>query len=142
MRQVKRWRYYCDHCRKAGGSKGPMVSHEAGCTNNPNRACRVCELAAFDAAPLLELVEFVKSRAVWHYHDEDGDRYHGEVDSATIGELRTLADGCPVCMFAAMRQGKVFPKAGDDKFDLKTEMVDVWKTVNENRYEGVALYAY
>jgi hypothetical protein len=135
MRQIKRWRYYCDHCRKAGGSKGHMVAHEAGCTANPTRVCGICALAAFDAAPLPELIAFVGSRATWHSHDPEGDRYHGTIDKAALAELRTLADGCPVCMFAAMRQGKVFLAGDLPEFDLKAEMGEVWPIVNEARAE-------
>lgn len=135
MRQVKRWRYYCDHCRKAGGSKGHMVSHEAGCTANPARVCGVCNLAAFDAAPLSELIDFVRSRATWISHDPEGDSYHGTIDAAALQELRTLAGDCPVCMFAGLRQSKVFPAGDLPKFDLKAEMRAVWPIINDARSE-------
>lgn len=42
MRQKKAWRYYCDHCNKAGGHAGHMRTHEQHCTSNPFRACRMC----------------------------------------------------------------------------------------------------
>lgn len=42
MRAMKRWRYYCDHCRKVGGSRSAMEKHERGCTANPARICGVC----------------------------------------------------------------------------------------------------
>ena len=37
-------RHWCDHCNKAGLQAHAMARHEAHCTMNPARGCRVCGL--------------------------------------------------------------------------------------------------
>lgn len=78
MRAKMRWRYYCDFCPKAGGSKAHMRTHEASCTRNPDRTCRMCgrvgDLAALQAAALVSLAA-----------------------------LEAEAKGCPVCMLIGKR---------------------------------------
>jgi hypothetical protein len=130
MRQVKRWRYYCDHCRKAGGSKGHMVAHENGCTANPNRKCRICALAPFDPMPLSGLIGLCQKVATCNGGpDPEGPGYY-TIDAAGLAQLREAADGCPVCMFAAMRQAKVWP-AYPLEFKLKEELAPVWSGIND-----------
>lgn len=45
MRKVKKWRYYCDFCKKSGCSGHHIVKHETHCCRNPNRVCRMCVAA-------------------------------------------------------------------------------------------------
>lgn len=126
MRKAQRWRYYCDHCKKTGGSSFHMIRHERGCTANPNRICGVCEKGGMSPAPLTKLIEFLqasaKRRAV---HDEFTEC---TIDGAGLDELRKLADGCPVCMFAALRQGGIYVEG--NHFDLKTELSKAWNEIN------------
>jgi hypothetical protein len=126
MRQVKRWRYYCDHCRKVGGSKGHMVRHESGCTGNPQRVCRICTLAGFTPKPLAELVVLCRSLSVWQCVGDDGPEC-GSLSDDKLPQLREAAGGCPVCTFAAMRQAGCFTQ---NKFDLKAELAPVWNEIN------------
>lgn len=106
-----------------------MVRHETGCTANPGRACGVCRLAGLTPQPLATLIEFCSKRANWDIgHDEQP---YGGLDKAGIEELRKLADGCPVCMFAALRQSNVYADKND--FDMKKDLQDVWGPVNERR---------
>lgn len=41
MKVLLRKRYYCDYCKRAGGSRVHMEKHEKGCTNNPKRECGI-----------------------------------------------------------------------------------------------------
>lgn len=55
-----------------------------------------------------------------------------------IDELREVASGCPVCMFAAIRQTGMHRGTLDEEgytdppvlFDLKAELAEFWKEVN------------
>jgi hypothetical protein len=134
VRQQKRWRYYCDHCRKSGGSKSHMAAHERGCTANPQRVCGICAKAEFQPKPLAELIEFVQGAAV-DWEAMQGVEY-GTLNKAGLIALRQLADGCPVCTFAALRQAHVY---SEETFELKKEMESVWAEINsveENRRAG------
>ena len=123
MRQAKRWRYYCDFCKKVSGRRSAMERHEKGCTMNPNRVCGV------------------------------GDKWKGGC-VATVPELlaelaekgypalRNLAEECPACILAALRQSTAIisdQDASDGRydFDYKKEMENVWRDVNEERWDGV-----
>lgn len=37
MKTKRKLRYYCDWCKKSGGSKHHLAKHERGCTLNPRR---------------------------------------------------------------------------------------------------------
>lgn len=91
-------------------------------------------MAQLGSKPLAELKAFLKERADWDIGFDQKE--FGALDKATIAELRTMADGCPACMFAAMRQLNCY---GEERFDLKAEMQAVWSIVNEAERVG---YAY
>lgn len=129
MRKALRWRYYCEHCKKAGGSGGHMARHERGCTANPARVCNMCAIAGFTPQSLTQLVSFVQQHTNWDAFDESCPC--GGISKEHLEELRKLADGCPVCMFAALRQGKAYPNGTD--FDFKAELRSVWDDVNSAR---------
>lgn len=117
-----------------------MKRHERGCTANPDRVCGVCAHAEASPEPLAKLVEFVKSKVTWHPGACEDDEPYGTIDKEMTEELRRLADGCPVCMFAALRQSKVYVEG--NLFDLKAELKTVWSNVNETRYARGAGYDY
>lgn len=125
MRKVQRWRYYCDHCKKAGGSSGHMARHERGCTANPNRVCGVCAKLGLTPEPLQNLVAFVRSRAVGH-NDPVSDYDWSTIDQKSIDELREKAAQCPCCMLAALRQTGAHPQ-WDAKFEFKEELKSLWR---------------
>ena len=128
MRREKRWRYFCDHCNKSMGSNGGMENHEAHCTLNPKRTCRVCFRLENDAKPLAELIALVQSLS----------NTPDKTDEAAEKELFKAADGCPACMLAAIRQSGIrdiqpdeeglgkYPNVGFYSFDYKKRMKDVW----------------
>jgi len=82
MRQKKVWRYYCDHCNKGGCGNAAMAKHERHCIKNDNRECRMCaSLNGGVNQPMDVLVAAAR----------DG-----------LDKLREIADGCPICMLAAI----------------------------------------
>ncbi len=128
MRMVMRPRYYCDHCKKAGGSGGHIRRHELGCTANPARSCGICRAGQFTPKPLYELTALCTARSVSHY-DPTMDWSWRTLDAAALQALRDAADNCPACMLAAMRQSKAF--ASREEFNFKDELAAVWKNVND-----------
>ena len=86
MKKQLRWRYYCDHCRKAGGQVKAMEKHETVCTLNPGRVCGMCKVAELEQVPLAELL------AAWR--------------RLAFAEVSEMASGCPACLLAMIRQDK------------------------------------
>lgn len=113
MRSKLRWRFYCDFCKKAGGVKRHMETHEKHCTNNPDRVCRVHNsIIEIECQPTM---------------DELKAAYQGGYP-----KLREVAHNCPACILAVMRQSFVMPESGEPwpiepndgrcEFDFKKEM--------------------
>ena len=120
MRKKKVWRYYCDFCRKGGCGGGSMKRHEGSCCRNPDRVCRMCQLAKGEQKPLPELIEAL-----------------GNGTPQGVERLRSAAEGCPVCMLAAIIQSKLQrPRVtGEDsgfsvEFDFKKERDAFFREVN------------
>lgn len=125
MKSVLRMRHYCDHCKKSGGSSKWMLRHEEGCTKNPARKCRVCELLPdAEHAPLPELLTTLATQG--------------------FQAMRAKAGECPACILAALRQEVDIPafdnEHEDDRFhrgrvefNFKAEMTEIWKEINANR---------
>lgn len=78
----KKWRYYCEFCKKSGASGGWIAKHERGCTRNPDRICGMCDKAGCEQHTIQELLAVL----------EEG------------GAVKTLAfaAGCPACVVAAI----------------------------------------
>jgi hypothetical protein len=77
-------RYYCEFCKKAGGSPSHIKRHEAGCTNRPDRVCGMCKAQREPQTPLHDLL----------------------AAAGNLEALREAANGCPACMLAAIRLTK------------------------------------
>lgn len=126
MRMAMRPRYYCDHCKKGSGSASAMKKHEERCTNSPVRVCGACGLFHLKQKPIGELIAAL-----------------GSGDEAGMKALRELADGCPACIFAAIRQSKLnvieYDEGGIQRvkacldFDFKKELKDWMDEYNANR---------
>lgn len=157
MRVKKVNRYWCDFCNKATLAAGAMRKHEAHCTMNPARNCRVCGLmgggVTVGAERMAELVAmlpdptpyFQTSGAVcqcrecsWP-HDEwkegpctsESARWESDL-AAAMKRLREEASNCPACILAALRQRKI-PVPMVESFNFKTEMravLDEWSANN------------
>ena len=134
-------RYYCDFCKKSGGSKHHMGNHERGCTLNPNRSCGICYHAGevqVDSMKLLvgmlpKVEEYTTKRS-----------YGTEIDitdaaNAALPALRDATENCPACIMAAIRQAGIPVPAVTD-FDYRAEINSFWSDINETRrqeeYQG------
>jgi hypothetical protein len=74
-----------------------MAKHEASCTANPDRYCNMCAFVegGYNEDSFFDLVN------VLHLGIEiDGDMF----TETTKNKLAEIVDGCPVCIFAALRQ--------------------------------------
>ena len=111
MRSAMRPRYYCDHCNKGGGNPAAILKHERSCTANPNRECGCCRMMGNKQEPITDLISAL-----------------GNGDQEGLDRLTALADGCPACILAAIRQSGL--QCGPDEegngfsvdFDFKAAM--------------------
>lgn len=126
-------RYYCDFCPRGYFKKPSMERHEKGCTANPNRVCGLCEYAipALKQKPIAELVAPMKQTILAELSNDEG-----------MAKLRELAEGCPGCILAAIRQSGIQKALYDSeygppelKFDFKKELQAWWATENESRMD-------
>ncbi len=139
MRREKRWRYYCDHCKKSSGSGGHMSRHERGCTLNPKRECGHCYQAELVQEPMRRLLSAL-----------------GKGDKKGMADLREVAEGCPACMLAAIRQSDIMENGEEDKwgaitlhcdaalgFNFKKEAEQFWSELNSLQadYEMRSVYS-
>lgn len=141
MKTVKKNVYYCEHCKKHGLSASSMSRHEASCTANPNRRCRMCQITGEAQQPTEVLKACVAQLALdWGDWDVDMvylDKRHK--DSVTAMEsLRSASNNCPACIAAALRQSGIpWSVVG---FDLQKECASFWDDVNaakeENSHHG------
>ncbi len=140
MRQAKRWRYYCDFCKKGGGRKDVIVKHERGCTARPDRICGLCDHCGEVQPKLSVLTEFIDAHCKdLPRYDRDGGRdilsVSGDKLDPMVEELGKLANECPACMLAALRQAKTETYSN---FKFK-ERLDAW-WAEENANQGSERY--
>ncbi len=121
MRREKRWRYYCDFCKRSGAVARHIVKHERGCVRNPGRVCGICRTAGLEQNPLVELIAAL-----------------GEGFADGVERLRTLAEGCPACLFAAIVQSGLQRKwvSEDDpgfrvQWEFRPALEAFWREHNE-----------
>lgn len=163
MRTKKVNRYFCDFCKRSGGSAYHMRRHEVGCTANPERECGMCEPGGYDAAELPALVALLPDGHEAQRHIDIAenaplDRADGlggpflwservacvgvlesEITQAVVvalPALREAATECPACMLAALRQSGC---ARFSDFDWKVERERFLADAHERRWEGVAM---
>lgn len=116
MKSVKKFVYYCDHCKKRSLSKFHMNKHENGCTLNPKRECKLCE-----GTDIPKITESIKKR--YHILDSENKEYGFNFSTVqwigepvTIKEIEWIAGGCPNCMLAIIRQSGLVGYAFNDDF--------------------------
>lgn len=141
MKKVKRWRYYCEFCKKSGGNAGHLQRHEKGCTNNPNRHCCFCDHGG-DQKPIKELIAIVKKHVTpktiileKDYGMESVSMTPGDSPETALKELRDTTENCPACILSAIRQFG-HPYFWESLFDFKKEKDAFWATVNTDAAES------
>lgn len=154
MKAVKRWRYYCDHCKKVSGARTSMEKHEKGCTLNPGRDCGICGFLNTGGAALVDLMAVLPDAAKFKRMEswDAGEEYGGsgeyevvddeglrEAVHAVLPKLRELTEDCPACILAALRQrGIPVPVVTDfkwsDEFKAAQERMHAHRDEQEGRY--------
>ena len=130
-------RYYCEFCKKSGGSAGHLKKHEERCTMNPNRHCGVCDLKGKIQQPAMRDLLALVPR--WEeITQEDSYGFISVKDKEILGEclkkLREASDSCPACIMAAFRQrGIPVPEVSD--FSFTEEMNAVWHEFNNSQVD-------
>ena len=138
MRVKKVNRYYCDFCKKAGSSAYHLRRHESVCTMNPNRVCGVCKMLEDEQPSLIRMI------ASLPLHEDHlvakGKQYEHYAETLTsaandsLPALRDIANNCPACILAAIRQAHIpVPMVTD--FNFTEEMKDAWTAFNEGQRE-------
>lgn len=122
--------YYCDHCKKKGFHRSRIEEHEKVCTMNPRRECGLCRLRLecgeggcdFDLQIAVnsfldwvrhrarayewvsrktpEIMEVLGSYKFASFYDIDAP------EPEIVRELNRLANDCPACALAIVRQSK------------------------------------
>jgi len=118
-----------------------MTKHERGCTANPERVCGLCE---YSSPPLKqkstsELINCLTGGLQGDYSNIDID--------GRMRNLRDLAEGCPGCILAAIRQSNIMDALYDEeygpadlKFDFKAELNEWWGRggpIEEKKFQKV-----
>ena len=125
MRREKKWVYYCDFCKKKGLRS--LKTHEAHCTLNPQRSCRLCKEKR-DYPSLVSGLKFTTEEGEW-----PGNHYNIRAD-----ELMDAVGGCPICALTILRlfmRGKSDNAWGfNTDFNFKNELKTWWDDKNEDSY--------
>lgn len=161
MKSVLRRVYYCDFCKKRGGSPFHMKRHEAGCTLNPERYCSMCAAMGLAQTPVSVLVAIVPR---WPFPGLTLTDVEVSADNASVTEERAdqeasyrlaryeegvrralflLREGanCPACILAALRQSgtreanAALAIKGKGLFDFAKERDAMWARLNAERAE-------
>lgn len=137
MKVKKVNQYQCEHCGKKNYSAGHMRTHEAHCTMNPERACRMCERAGEAPTPIKELLAMLPEPHI-------GEGFHypliniEEIDRAieTVHEKTE----CPACTLAAIRQkGIMVPMT---KFNYRAACNDFWAEWQEDEIRSTGMHGF
>ena len=134
MKAKKRWRYYCDYCKKSGGSAHYIKKHEKGCTANPNRICGYCETSGNAQVGIKELADVLRAFAeLCHLNPGDDNDWSPAIDA-----LKEATNNCPACILAAIRQSKLFGHNESQfqefhLYDFKKESRAFWSKINDDR---------
>jgi hypothetical protein len=142
-------RYYCDFCPKANCSRPSIEKHEASCTLNPNRVCRMCALMEGGedvAEPLSVLIALLPDASAIHpepgtFCAEDAYSNLAAALKAAMPVLRKAAANCPACIMAALRQARIPVPIAED-FDFQKESKAILDEYNANRMEEMHQYAH
>jgi hypothetical protein len=127
-------RYYCDFCKKSGGSKHHMQRHESSCTRNPDRECLMCRYALCKTSKedVEKMVKIILDSIIEY---DKGDFYtevfcDGLSESIVMEQIREISP-CPACILSALvlaKKPSMFPS-----FDYKEEKKKVFTSYKSDR---------
>lgn len=111
--------YYCEFCKKRYLNKAFIIKHEKGCTLNPERHCKLCEMHNEDNKIVLKkLIEQFKEN---------------KITEEQFGYIKKKLNNCPMCILAFLRQSKCYNISGlggVSYFNFKKELSEFWDEHN------------
>lgn len=131
MKRLKRWRYYCEYCKKSGSSGGHIARHEKSCTMNPDRICKFCKHIGVEQPSMIDMLKILQIAKIKEDEDRYGITFTIENEKEAIEKLREVANNCPACMLAAIRQYTKYPMIFT-AFSFPEEKKIFWDTINED----------
>jgi hypothetical protein len=136
VKAIKKWRYYCDYCKKSGGSKYHMENHEKICTMRPDRHCAMCQHIEDESPPNLKNMISIINEATLTLESEWGGEYTSfvepETEKSVIEKLKKITS-CPACILSALRQSGC--NYMFTSFDYKKEKEKFWQPINAERHD-------
>ena len=136
MRTILKKRYYCEFCKKAGGSAYYMRKHEERCTLNPDRKCGVCAILKEEQPTMAALLRpFAGIMAVEHEYEYLS--FDEVALNACLAKVRNVST-CPACIMAAIRQSGI-PVPAVSGFNFTEEMRGIWSDFDDARDMGEGL---
>ena len=137
MKVKKVNQYQCEFCGKKQYSVGHMRKHEKHCTMNPNRYCRMCEFIEVDQVDIPTLLGILPNPKDYLNKNLEYESYDGleEALKKPVESLRTMTNGCPVCMMAALRQKGIYLTMVKDRFDFEAECKEIFVRIRDEEYE-------
>jgi len=118
--------YICEFCNKRTYTKQSMANHEANCTMNPNRGCRMCLKGLAEGGDMSRLLPLMPD-PIWN---DSGDLENLAQINEAIEKVRKECGDCPACILATLRQKRI-PSYPTD-FNYKYECERFWKEYNDN----------
>lgn len=98
--------FICEFCGAKKYASWAMKQHEARCTKNPQRHCRMCcDEWGHPVESLLPKVREIAGEypLVPSSFEDDAGYYNTEDAEAILNKVRSLVDGCPACTLALLR---------------------------------------
>ena len=153
MKQKQVWRYWCEFCNKAGLQKAHMAQHEAHCTLNPHRECRVCKMVqdlpeggTIERRDPVALAAMLPDPASYTECDENVQTFTWvserirEPLAVAMAQVRKACDGCPACILAALRLRGIPVPMADHIFNFTAEMKSILNDINDSRADEMDRY--
>ena len=134
MKIVKKNVYYCEFCKKH--SLRSLAEHENSCTLNPNRHCKLCDIAGFFDTKLVD--EAINKIFLLPFEQNTIGYKNIKISEQQRDELTSGMDGCPACLASVVKRAwKTAKEKGVgltfEKLDLKERFNEFWREVNTNR---------
>ena len=140
MKIVKKNVYYCEFCKKH--SLRSLAEHEKSCTLNPDRHCKLCDIAGFFDGKLVD--EAINKIFLLSFEQNTIGYKNIKISELQFNEITGGMDGCPACLASVVRRAwKIAKEKGIrltfEKLDLKERFNEFWRDINSMRedYDGM-----
>ena len=106
MKTIVKPVYYCDYCKKRYLHKGFAEKHEKHCTANPNRICRMCNVAGNEQKDLRKLLKKYELELTTPATDCEGDTIPEltKLSNDDVTALQKDVGWCAACTLSVIRQ--------------------------------------